>query len=159
MLEAIYEPVIEDIRAKVSAEVDREARMDAVCDLVWAQLAGHGVSWVGFYVDHPEQPEDERLILACHRPKPACSPLALHGVCGQTLRFGRTRVVPDVRDLGGDYIECDPSDRSEVAVPLFDDSGQCWGVFDVDSPIAGRFCDDDGPHFRAILQAAGFRTD
>ncbi len=159
MLDAIYKPVIDEIRRAVQDDADRDARMDAVCEHAWRNLAEHGISWVGFYVDQPNEPDEQRLMLVCHRPKPACSPLAIHGVCGQTLRFGCTRVVPDVRDLGSDYIECDPTDRSEVAVPLFDKHGHCWGVFDVDSPISRRFCDDDGPHFRAILQAAGFLTD
>ena len=64
-----------------------EQRMRAVADALWNALHDKGVSWVGFYVDHSDQPDDQRLILGPCRNKPACSPIGLHGVCGQTLRW------------------------------------------------------------------------
>ena len=90
----------------------REERMEAFAALWWDAFAATGVSWVGFYVDHPGEPDDRRMTLAARRPKPACSPIGIHGACGQCLVAGRILVVRDVRDLGEGYISCDPRDQS-----------------------------------------------
>ena len=106
------------IAAQVSAEGTPEARMQAVADALWAAFRDKGISWVGFYLDRPGEPDDRRLVLGPFRDKPACTPIGLHGVCGQALQFRQTRIVPDVTALGEDYIACDPQDRSEIVVPL-----------------------------------------
>ena len=134
----------------------REQRMQLVVDAVWDALHAKGVSWVGFYIDHPDQPDDQRLILGPCRNKPACSPLGMHGVCGQTLVARKTMIVRDPAELGPNYIACDPRDRAEVAIPLFDDAGRCWGVFDVDSWEVGAFDERDAAGFSDVLRAAGF---
>lgn len=136
----------------------REERMQIVVDAVWNALHDQGVSWVGFYVDHPHLPDDQRLILGPRRDKPACSPIGMHGVCGQTLLRKEIMIVRDPAELaqGGrpNYIACDPRDRAEVAVPLIDESGMCWGVFDVDSWEVGAFDQRDADGFAGILRAA-----
>ena len=88
------------IAANLAAGGSREQRMQTVADALWSALRDRGVSWVGFYLDQPDGPDDDaRLVLGPHRDKPACSPIGLHGVCGQTLRFRTARIVDDVRDL------------------------------------------------------------
>jgi putative methionine-R-sulfoxide reductase with GAF domain len=136
-------------------KLPREQRMRLVVDAVWDSLHDKGVSWVGFYVDHPHLPDDERLILGPCRNKPACSPIGLHGVCGQVLRSGKTMIVRDPADLGPNYIACDPRDRAEVAIPLIDKEGKVWGVFDVDSWEVGAFDERDAAGFSEVLRAAG----
>jgi len=42
---------------------DRTARMTALVDLLWEELSPHGLSWIGFYLDQPDQAEETRLIL------------------------------------------------------------------------------------------------
>jgi putative methionine-R-sulfoxide reductase with GAF domain len=133
----------------------RERRMRIIVDAVWDSLHDKGVSWVGFYVDHPHLPDDQRLILVACRNKPACSPIGLHGVCGQVLRSGKTMIVRDPADLGPNYIACDPRDRAEVAIPLIDEKGKVWGVFDVDSWEVGAFEERDAAGFSDVLRAAG----
>jgi len=41
-----------------------------------------------------------------------------------------------------DHIVCDPVSRSELVVPLIKD-GNLVGVFDLDSPLPGRFNEED----------------
>ncbi len=142
------------IAANLAAGGSREQRMQAVADALWKALRERGVSWVGFYLDHPAAPDDVRLVLGPHRDKPACSPIGLHGVCGQTLRFRTARIVDDVRDLGEDYIACDPLDRSEITVPMIDSLDECWGVLDLDSQDIGAFGPADEVGLRRVLQAA-----
>ncbi len=133
----------------------REERMEAFVALWWDAFAATGVSWVGFYVDHPGEPDDRRMTLAARRPKPACSPIGIHGACGQCLVAGRTLVVRDVRDLGEGYIACDPRDQSELVVPCVDSRGRPWGVLDVDSHDVASFSTGDGEAARELLALAG----
>ncbi len=132
-----------------------QQRMRAVVDALWAALHDKGVSWVGLYLDQPGKPDDQRLVLGPCRDKPACSPIGLHGVCGQALRFRTTRIVRNVRELDDDYVACDPRDRSEIAVPLIDETGAAWAVLDLDSHEIAAFDDSDERGLRRVLEAAG----
>lgn len=131
--------------------------MRIVVDALWEGLREKGVSWVGFYLDQPEQPDDRRLVLGPSRDKPACSPIGLHGACGKALLSNEGLIVRDVKELGPNYIACDPRDRSEIVIPLTDEaSGTCWGVLDLDSFEVRAFDESDARGLREVLRAAGF---
>jgi GAF domain-containing protein len=49
--------------------------------------------------------------------------------------------VADVHAFS-DHIACDSASRSELVVPLMD-NGKIIGVLDLDSPLPGRFDQDD----------------
>jgi L-methionine (R)-S-oxide reductase len=100
------------------------------------------------------QTREESLELGPHRDKPACTPIGLHGVCGQSFLSRRAMVIDDVRALGDNYVACDPRDRSEVVVPLLDPDGRAWGVLDLDSHETGAFADSDVAGLRRVLAAA-----
>lgn len=105
-------------------------------------------SWVGFYFGPGESFDGIRaktgeMILGPREPKPACSPISLQGACGRAFLSGRPLVVRDVKALGENYIACDPRDRSEVVIPIFDANGRITSVLDVDSFDVGAFTDDD----------------
>ncbi len=129
----------------------REPRMRAFADALWAQLAPSGVSWLGFYL-HDGQ---DHLILGPRRDKPACSPLGLHGVCGRAFREKRPIVVSNVSVLGENYVACDPQDRSELVVPLFEPDATCWGVLDLDSHELGAFTQADVDALVPLLRMSG----
>jgi len=135
----------------------REARMRLVVDALWGGLKDAGVSWVGFYLNRPDEPDDRRLVLGPCRDRPACSPIGLHGACGQALLAGRTLIVRDVADLGEGYIACDPRDRSEIVIPLAEHGSPagCWGVLDLDSFDVGAFDESDDAGLRRVLRSAG----
>ncbi len=133
----------------------REEAMEQVVDALWSALSSREVSWIGFYVDHPDRPADRRLVLGPHRDRPACSPIGLHGVCGAALLTRSVQIVTDIRDLGEAYIACDPRDRSELVLPLLEQAGECWGVFDLDSWAVNRFDAADERGVRQVLSAAG----
>ena len=128
-----------------------EERMRAVADTLWEQLSDKGVSWVGFYL-----PDDTgQLSLGPSRNKPACSPIGMHGACGQAYASGEPLVVRDVRDLGESYVACDPRDQSEVVVPLIDADGKTYAVLDLDSFDVGAFDAKDVHGLNEILRASG----
>lgn len=135
----------------VQRQPDRQQQMQSVADLLWAALHPTGVSWLGFYLHEG----GEELVLGPRRDRPACSPIGLHGVCGRAFRSRKPVVVRDVRELGENYIACDPQDRSEVVVPLLHADGSCWGVLDVDSHHVGAFNNHDVAGLQALLRAAG----
>ena len=149
-----YRPY-EIIAARLCDSGSRDERMQSVVDAIWDALAEKGITWVGFYVDRPDASDEERLVLGPYRDTPACSPIGLHGVCGQAVRFQHVRIVEDVTKLGSDYIACNPKDRSEIALPLVDDGGVCWGVLDLDSWDEAAFNETDDRGLRQILDAAG----
>ena len=129
--------------------------LSAIVDLAWDHLHPTGVSWLGFYRFRPTLRDLELVVC---RDRPACSPIGLHGVCGQAHLSGRTRIVADVADLGAAYVACDPADRSEIVVPVAgrDPSGAASElVLDLDSRDLGAFSDDDDRELRRYLQAVG----
>lgn len=132
---------------RISPHPDREVAMRGFVDVMWEALRNLGISWIGFYL----MDGDDQMTLGPSRNKPACSPIGLHGACGQTLLSGRPMVVRDVADLGEGYIACDPRDRSEVVIPLYNDSGDCYGVLDVDSYEVGAFTQDDVRELQSLL--------
>ena len=142
----------------------REERMSALVDALWDALAEQGISWIGFYFGPGQTLDDGRtvgaseMLLGPCRNKPACSPIGLHGACGRSWREKRTLVVGDVADLGADYVACDPRDRSEVVVPLFDERGACYGVLDADSFDVGAFDTRDGDELNSVLLRSGLTS-
>lgn len=129
---------------------NRHRRMHEVCDVLWRFFKDFGVSWVGFY---EKDPDAEQMILGPSRDKPACSPIELHGACGMCWEKKRPIIVNDVHNLGANYIACDPKDRSEVIIPLFNDEGSCYGVLDVDSFDRNAFGEQDVYELRKIMES------
>ena len=129
---------------------------EAFVNLAWSALATSGVSWIGFY---RVADDGQSMVLEQCRDRPACSPIGMHGVCGQAIRRGRTRVIADVADLGAEYVACDPRDRSEIVIPIrgLSPSGmRVDRVLDLDSFEAGSFSDLDDYYLRLALEIAGF---
>jgi putative methionine-R-sulfoxide reductase with GAF domain len=147
-----FEGIEREIRGALTAGATRGERMRTVVDLLWSHLHGAGVAWLGFY--EITEAEDSMLLTGC-RPKPACSPIGLHGVCGQAWRDHAPRIVDDVHALGASHIVCDPSNLSEVVVPCLEADGSCWGVLDLDSRALASFTDADARGLRRVLHAAG----
>jgi L-methionine (R)-S-oxide reductase len=126
--------------------------MRRAVDLLWGALGSSGVSWIGFYERGPGPGE---MTLVCREPKPACSPIGLHGMCGKGMQERRPFIVPDVRTLGANYVACDPRDQSEVVVPLLAADGSCDAVLDADSYDLGAFDDHDARGLARVLVALG----
>ena len=147
--------IIELSARAVAGAHTREERMTALSDALWIALSPRGVSWLGFYLDNPASAPPQRLTLGPRRDGPACSPIGVHGVCGTALLTNRIMVVADVNSLGGNYVACDPRDRSELVIPCRDNPGVPWGVLDLDSHAVGCFCEADGVALEGCLRAAG----
>ena len=106
----------------------------------FAALVYHGLpklNWAGFYFF-----QDEELMLGPFQGKPACTRIALgQGVCGKAAEQCRTLIVDDVHEFPG-HIACDDDSNSEMVVPVLK-GDVLLGVFDLDSPLRGRFDERD----------------
>lgn len=139
------------VAARLRADCDRHAAMRRVVAALWQALHAQDVSWLGFYV----HAGGDELVLGAREPKPACSPIGLHGACGRAYLSRKPLVVRDVRTLGANYIACDPRDQSEVVVPCLHADGTCWGVLDLDSHSIAAFDESDVTGLTQVLRAAG----
>lgn len=103
--------------------------------LLWQGLPQ--INWVGFY-----KMEDGKLVLGPFQGKTACIVIPVgQGVCGTAVAEDQTQLVENVHQFPG-HIACDSASNSEVVVPIHK-NGTIWGVLDVDSPVVGRFTEED----------------
>ena len=64
-------------------------------------------------------------------------------LCRQTADQGQNlQLVPDVHAFPG-HIPCDGASRSELVIPFLAPGGEVAGVLDLDSPLPGRFTEED----------------
>ena len=95
------------------------------------------INWVGFYILN-----DNYLYLGPFQGKPACINIPVgKGVCGNTIKEGKTIVVDNVLEYKG-HIACDSASRSEICVPIYINN-KIYGLLDIDSPNYNRFSESD----------------
>ena len=95
------------------------------------------INWVGFYILN-----DNYLYLGPFQGKPACINIPVgKGVCGNTIKEGKTIVVDNVLEYKG-HIACDSASRSEICVPIYINN-KMYGLLDIDSPNFNRFSESD----------------
>ena len=103
--------------------------------LLWEHLPD--LNWAGFY-----KMTDGKLVLGPFQGKTACIEIEIgRGVCGTAVAENKTQLVYDVHQVLG-HIACDCASNSEIVVPIHV-NGKIWGVLDIDSPIIGRFSEED----------------
>ncbi|CPM32156.1 Free methionine-R-sulfoxide reductase [Bordetella pertussis] len=139
-----YAELAAQARALLAGEHDRIANAANFSALVSQALPD--INWAGFYFH-----DGQELVLGPFQGKPACVRIALsRGVCGAAASQRRTQVVPDVHAFPG-HIACDAASRAEIVVPLVH-KGSLLGVWDVDSPLPGRFDDEDRAGMEALCE-------
>lgn len=132
-----YNLLYKQIESLTSAESDTIANMANIAAMVNETFH---FWWTGFY-----RVVDEELILGPFQGPLACSRIAYgRGVCGTAWKERRTQIVPDVDKFPG-HIACSSLSRSEIVVPIFDDSGTVTAVLDIDSEHLATFdeCDKE----------------
>jgi GAF domain-containing protein len=132
----LYAELAQQLAALIEGEADPVANAANMAALIYHGLPE--LNWAGFYFERG----GEELVLGPFQGKPACVRIAWgHGVCGTAAARRETILVPDVHEFPG-HIACDPNSRSELVVPLIE-QGRVLGVLDLDSPVGGRFDEDD----------------
>ncbi|KVU41883.1 diguanylate cyclase [Burkholderia ubonensis] len=140
-----YATLVEQARSLVESERDLIANAANFAALVYHSL--DRLNWAGFcFFDGAE------LVVGPFQGKPACVRIALgKGVCGTAAQTRETQVVRDVHAFPG-HIACDAASESEIVVPLVARDGTLIGVWDVDSPVAARFDDEDRQGMEALCR-------
>lgn len=108
------------------------------------------INWAGFYLMR-----EGRLVLGPFQGKTACIHIEIgKGVCGSAVAQNRIIRVEDVHEFPG-HIACDAASRSEIVLPLRDSDGKILGVLDIDSPLTGRFTEEDQQGLAPIADFIG----
>jgi GAF domain-containing protein len=105
-------------------------------------------SWVGIYLI-----QDSELQLDAWSGPQASKHTTIpvgKGVCGWTVKSGRTEIVSDVRK-DPRYLECFASTKSEIVVPILHDS-KVIGALDIDSDADNAFSSIDREFLEAVAR-------
>lgn len=133
------------LRALLTGERDWLANFANASSLIFHSLPD--LNWAGFYLL-----KGGELVLGPFQGKVACVRIAIgRGVCGGAMAQGRSLVVPDVHEFPG-HIACDSASRAELVVPLRV-AGELIGVLDLDSPLPGRFDENDRVGCERLMEA------
>lgn len=104
------------------------------------------INWAGFYLV-----KEDSLLLGPFQGKVACVRIAKgRGVCGTAWAEDALQSVPDVHTFPG-HIACDSASRSEIVVPIHY-QGKVVAVLDIDSPLSGRFSEEDKEGLAALAE-------
>lgn len=137
-----YAQLLAQSRALLAGETDRVANAANLSALIFHSLAD--LNWAGFYFY-----DGRELVVGPFQGLPACVRIALDkGVCGAAASTRQTQRIEDVDAFPG-HIACDAASRSELVVPLLK-GDTLIGVLDLDSPMVGRFDQQDQIGIEAI---------
>ena len=131
--ESQYFLLVEQARALVENEPDEIANMANVAALIHDTFH---FWWTGFY-----RVIGDDLVLGPFQGPIACTRIGKgKGVCGAARERRNTIVVPDVELFPG-HIACSSASRSEIVVPVFNQTGDVKAVLDIDSEFIATFAD------------------
>lgn len=145
-----------DLEKQLAAVLEGERNLIAnaanVSALIYEMVPN--LNWAGFYL----MKANNELVLGPFQGKVACVRIPVgKGVCGAAAERRETMLVMDVHEFPG-HIACDANSRSELVVPIMK-NGEVMGVLDLDSPIPGRFDDEDRIGFEKIVSTFIGMTD
>ncbi|MBQ4591320.1 MAG: GAF domain-containing protein [Clostridia bacterium] len=130
-----YKELNEQLRALIGGVPHPIANLANASALLFQTL--DGLNWAGFYLM-----ENGILVLGPFQGKTACIEIPVgKGVCGTAVARGETVLVKNVHEFPG-HIACDSASNSEIVVPVHK-NGEIIGVLDIDSPLIGRFTEED----------------
>ena len=131
----IYDEIVPQIESLISGEMDLIANLANVAAVL---KEAFGFFWVGFYIT-----KENQLVLGPFQGTLACTRIDFDkGVCGHCYTTKETVIVPDVEKFPG-HIVCSSASKSEIVLPIFDKSGEVFGVLDVDSDSLDDFSQID----------------
>ncbi len=145
----LYRDLSSALESLTADEPDAIANMANASALLMQYLPD--LNWAGFY-----RVVDDVLVLGPFQGKAACIRIAMgKGVCGTAAATRTTQLVADVHAFPG-HIACDADSRAELVVPIVV-GDRLVGVLDLDSPVQGRFDEDDRAGCEALMAVLGSR--
>ncbi|MBL1377262.1 GAF domain-containing protein [Zobellella iuensis] len=142
---AFYQSLTAQALALCEGEPNRIAKLANLSALL--NLALNDINWVGFYLR-----EQDTLVLGPFQGKPACVRIPVgKGVCGTAVATAEVQRVANVHEFAG-HIACDGASNAEIVLPL-GQGDNVWAVLDIDSPVFGRFDEEDEAGLRLFVAA------
>jgi GAF domain-containing protein len=139
----LYASLVVQLLSLLKGEYDFTANAANFSALLFNSLPN--VNWTGFYFLRGDE-----LVLGPFQGNPACVRIPMGtGVCGVAAQQVETIIVPNVHEFPG-HIACDVASNAEIVVPLFDGE-RILGVLDLDSPVIGRFDDQDAEGLNELV--------
>ncbi len=140
----IYDEIALQIKALVEDETDLIANLANITAVL---KEAFGFFWIGFYLV-----KENQLVLNAFQGTTACTRIDFNkGVCGHCYTTRETIIVPNVDEFPG-HIACASASRSEIVVPIFDKSGEVFGVLDIDSDKLNDFGEVDAEGLKKIIK-------
>lgn len=140
----IYAEITPQIEALIADETDLVANLANICAVL---KEAFGFFWVGFYLK-----KENQLVLNAFQGPIACTRIDFgKGVCGHAYTTKKTVIVPNVDEFPG-HIACASASKSEIVLPIFDKTGEVFGVLDVDSDKFNDFSEIDADGLREIVK-------
>lgn len=138
----IYDELAPQIAALVESETDLTANL---ANITAALKEAFGFFWIGFYLK-----KENQLVLNAFQGPIACTRIDFdRGVCGHAYTTKEIVIVPNVDEFPG-HIACASESKSEIVLPIFDQTGEVFGVLDVDSDKLDDFSRTDAEGLRKI---------
>lgn len=151
MTSQFYQDLYRQAQAITADEPNLIANLANLSALLFEQL--EHVNWAGFYLLDRSVTSHQELILGPFQGRVACLRIPFgKGVCGTAAATRATQLVHDVHEFPG-HIACDAASNAEVVVPLIVND-EVVGVLDIDSPVTGRFNQDDAAGLSLFAQVA-----
>lgn len=140
----LYASLASQLRSLLEGERDFTANAANFASLIFHALPE--LNWAGFYLY-----KNDELVLGPFQGKPACVRIQMgKGVCGTAAQQRKTILVDNVHEFPG-HIACDSESNSEIVAPLISNE-QLIGVLDLDSPVFGRFNDEDAKGLNELAE-------
>ncbi len=132
-----YDELFRRLDALCAGETDAVTLMATLCCELYHTF--DTFHWVGFY----RNVGNRTLKVGPYQGSHGCLVIPFDkGVCGQCARELRVINVPDVGKIQH-HIACSGSTRSEIVVPVRNDSAALLGVLDIDSDLPAAFDEAD----------------
>lgn len=140
----VYDEIAPQIESLVAGETDLTANLANIAAVL---KEAFGFFWVGFYLKKGNQ-----LVLNAFQGPLACTRIDFDkGVCGHAYTTREIVIVQNVEEFPG-HIACSSASKSEIVLPIFEKSGEVFGVLDVDSDRLDDFSQTDAEGLQRIVK-------
>lgn len=146
MKEKKYAEALRNIVSLIEGETDLVAVMSTVsCELY---NAFENFNWVGFY----RRVEERTLKVGPYQGTHGCLTIDIEkGVCGKCASKGIIQIENDVSAIPH-HIACSSDTKSEIVVPIKDNTNKVRAVLDIDSNELNSFDDVDKKYLGKICE-------
>lgn len=152
--EVIFKTILsqfKDISTKYH-ELSFISKLSCLSSLIKNNFESNRLSFVGFYLVTTVSNNEKVLQIGPYNSHVVAVPQIEYGkgVCGTAWKLEKTCIEKDVNECNN-YIACDSKVKSEIVVPLFDQSQTIVGVLDIDSELIGNFDEIDLKYYEILM--------